>query len=89
MDRNKKIRRKGAVGKHTKAEVDLLFSRQLGQCAICFCSIIGNYHADHINPLARGGTNWISNIQLLCPPCNMAKGAKDPIEFAKKIGRLL
>jgi len=33
-------------------------------------------HADHILPVAKGGTNHVSNIQPLCGKCNMAKGAK-------------
>lgn len=40
-------------------------------------------------PLARGGGNGIGNIQLLCPPCNLRKGSKDPIKWAQKNGRLL
>jgi hypothetical protein len=30
---------------------------------------------DHIVPLAKGGSNTERNIQLLCEPCNRAKGA--------------
>lgn len=29
--------------------------------------------ADHVVPLARGGTNWPANIQGLCGPCNNRK----------------
>ena len=31
---------------------------------------------DHIVPLASGGLNDITNIQLLCDPCNATKSAK-------------
>jgi 5-methylcytosine-specific restriction protein A len=33
--------------------------------------------ADHIIPLARGGTGDCSNMQLLCRPCAAEKDAKD------------
>ncbi len=36
---------------------------------------------DHIVPLARGGSNWPSNLQLLCQPCNDSKGAKTMEEW--------
>jgi 5-methylcytosine-specific restriction endonuclease McrA len=31
---------------------------------------------DHVVPLSKGGTNWITNIQPLCGTCNSSKGAK-------------
>ena len=42
-----------------------------------------------IKPLARGGTNQRTNLQLLCPPCNLSKSAKDPIDFMQSRGFLL
>lgn len=68
--------------------VDLL-KIQKGKCAYCLRKISTKYHIDHIIPLALQGTNARSNIQLLCPPCNMKKGASDPIDFAQKIGLLI
>ena len=33
-------------------------------------------HADHIVPLAQGGSRTWANLQTLCAPCNLAKGAR-------------
>jgi 5-methylcytosine-specific restriction endonuclease McrA len=44
---------------------------------------------DHIMPLARGGKHSPANIQLLCPPCNLRKSAKHPIDYMRQLGWLL
>jgi 5-methylcytosine-specific restriction protein A len=41
--------------------------------------------ADHIKPLAKGGTGARSNYQLLCQPCSDAKGLADKGQTAKVI----
>lgn len=47
------------------------------------------YHVDHIQPLALGGSNDKTNLQLLCPTCNTKKSAKHPIDFMQSRGLLL
>lgn len=78
-----------AEGSHTIAEINELRVKQGHKCANCLCEIGKSAHADHIIPLSAGGSDWISNIQLLCGSCNWRKGRRDPIEFARMNGRLL
>lgn len=40
---------------------------------------------DHSIPLARGGTNMISNLRPVCSPCNSSKGSKKPSEWTDRI----
>ena len=87
--RKSRARRLKAEGTHTAAEISALLEKQGGKCVYCRKSIKSKYHADHIVPLARGGSNWISNIQLTCPACNHRKNRMDPLKFAAKLGRLL
>jgi len=53
--------------------------RDRGLCTICHCDLSGTLnisnreHYDHIVPLAQGGLNDVSNIQLLCQDCNLKK----------------
>jgi 5-methylcytosine-specific restriction endonuclease McrA len=86
---NRIARKRAAEGRHTADEISDLLQKQKCKCAICRTSIKDGYHADHIIPLAGGGSNWISNIQLTCARCNQSKGAKDPITFMQSLGRLL
>ena len=87
--RNRRARVKAAEGRHTAADVQRIFDAQRGKCGHCRISIKGGYHVDHIQPISRGGANWPRNLQLLCAPCNMRKKAADPIDFARREGRLL
>ena len=79
----------GAGGEYSSEEIAELLARQKRKCANCKKSIAKKFHADHIMPLALGGWNGIRNIQLLCPPCNLKKWAKHPIDWAQENGRLL
>ena len=40
-----------------------------------------HFHVDHIIPRANGGTDHISNLQLLCGACNVLKGRKSHAEL--------
>jgi 5-methylcytosine-specific restriction endonuclease McrA len=83
-------KRKGLkTGRLPRGTVVNLFHLQRGKCAVCKCCLKAGFHLDHIEPLARGGLHVVKNIQLLCPTCNVRKGAKDPITFMQSKGFLL
>lgn len=88
--RNRRTKLRGNGGSHTAGQIQALLIRQAYQCATAFCAadLDVNYHADHIIPLSRGGDNGIGNIQLLCPFCNMSKGALMPEEWLEKQKRI-
>lgn len=60
-------------------------------CYWCNCKInkTTKIHIDHYIPLSKGGEHTISNLVVSCATCNQKKQAKDPINFANSIGRLL
>jgi 5-methylcytosine-specific restriction endonuclease McrA len=70
-----------AEGSHTETEWEALKS-QYGYT--CLCCHQKESHIiltrDHIIPLSRGGSDWITNIQPLCFSCNRIKST-DSIDY--------
>jgi len=69
-----------------------VFHRDQGLCTFCFCDLTGlinlsgDPHCDHIVPLASGGLNDVTNLQLLCKQCNLKKRNKrtEPSEIYER-----
>lgn len=62
-----------------------LFHSQGGVCNGCLEKFdFKIFHIDHIVPRSRDGNDHISNLQLLCGPCNMSKGNRPMSEFVAK-----
>lgn len=71
----RRARKRAAPGTFTAEDVQELLAEQNGICGLC-PALLPPYHVDHKVPLAKGGSNDRTNIQLLCPTCNLRKGAK-------------
>jgi len=86
-----KRRRMELPGSFTAADVRSQWHTQNGCCFWCVkrCGKTphgGSYHIDHLTPVARKEaepTNNPRNLVISCPACNIAKGAKLPIEFKR------
>lgn len=88
---NRRARKRGVVGTHTVEELHQQLKRQKGKCYYCHVKLgkgRDSWNGDHIIPLSKGGTNYISNIVISCPSCNFKKGTKLPHEWIDG-GRLL
>ena len=85
----RRARKRGNGGSYTPADVASILKGQGERCAYCRCRLGDAYHVDHIIPLAKGGSSDRRNLQILCEPCNLAKGAKHPIDYARTLGLLL
>ena len=71
------LRRKRVRGTYTAEDVRRLYLVQAGRCRSCLRSLaVVGYHVDHVVPIAKGGLNVVGNLQLLCPRCNLRKGAR-------------
>jgi 5-methylcytosine-specific restriction endonuclease McrA len=90
-NRNRRARLRASEGSHTAKDVADIFKLQKGKCAHPWCraDLSRSYHVDHVIALACGGSNARANIQLLCPPCNSRKQAKNPVDVARENGMLL
>lgn len=90
LDRqNRMAKERENGGKLSKDIITKLYRSQQGRCACCGKPIGDDYHLDHIIPVAKGGQNIDSNVQLLTAACNMRKSDRDPIEYMQSQGFLL
>ncbi len=86
---NRRARKRANGGRLSPDLTTRLFKLQRGKCSCCHASLDDGNHLDHVIPVALGGPNEDWNMQLLCIPCNLSKGAKHPIEFMQQRGFLL
>lgn len=69
-----------AHGKWTASEFEAVCIFYQHRCYYCG-RVFEKLTADHRIPLARGGSNDISNIVPACRPCNTSKSTKTDTEF--------
>lgn len=77
----RRSRKLGADGSYGPEDVQRMLQTQNGLCNGCACDIRLKYTVDHMMPLSRGGSNWPSNLQLLCKRCNSAKNNRSMEEW--------
>lgn len=68
---NRRALKRNAEGKITPeivARLEAVFGRK---CLACGAT--EDMHLDHIQPLSKGGSNLIDNLQFLCRGCNLSK----------------
>lgn len=90
-DAKRRMHKMNTVGSYTAKELQEQLVRQNHKCYYCHKKLGDerrSWHADHIVPLSRGGTNFIDNIVLACSTCNLSKKDKLLHEWTKG-GRLL
>lgn len=67
-------RRRAAQGAYTVQEWDARVAQYDGKCA--YCKKPRKLTVDHVIPVSKGGSNYISNIVPACRSCNSRKGAR-------------
>lgn len=84
---NSKARLFRAEGICTEADIARIRDGQSDLCRYCRTPVNGGGHLDHIVSFARGGSNWPSNIQITCAPCNLAKGVQPHEDFERRFSK--
>lgn len=88
--RNNDVLRRGyKKGGITAPEMRAWWNAQKKVCHWCGERCPNDAEADHITALSRGGAHVIRNLCVACSNCNRRKAARDPIEWAQMIGKLL
>ena len=59
----------------------VVIRRDKGLCQQCLRGgrVVPGNECDHITPKSRGGTDDMSNLELLCRPCHASKTARESL----------
>ena len=72
------------------SERSAVYTKTEGHCAICGKFVpYTEFTVDHIVPLAKGGSNDISNLQCACGVCNRIKQDILPEELMEKLVKIM
>lgn len=74
LHHRRRARKLAAEGSYTATEWQALCAWFGNRCLACGTE--GPLTVDHVIALARGGSNFIGNLQPLCGPCNSRKNAR-------------
>lgn len=72
LSQRRRARKRGAEGSHTLEEWLDILKRHDHRCA--HCKEKTKLTKDHVIPLSKNGSDYASNLQPLCKPCNSRKG---------------
>lgn len=74
----------------TQEQREEVYVKSEGHCGICGHFVPPSvFTIDHIVPLAKGGTNMLSNLQCACKECNLIKQDILPEELNNKLVKIL
>ena len=87
MREKRKAKRKEKKRKtHSMGVRRIIYNNANGCCQLCGRKIMfSDTTLDHIIPLALGGEDCISNLQIACKVCNGAKAAYLPKDFRDRV----
>ena len=81
----RRARKRNAGGSHTTHQWLDKLELYKGYCHWCLRIVKGVTHKDHVIPLAKGGSDDITNVVPSCASCNLSKKAQMPHEFAGRL----
>lgn len=77
IKQRRRARKQKAPGSFTADEWYNLCSLYDFHCLSCMIQFpYRELTVDHVVPLSKGGSNWVTNLQPLCSACNSVKHAK-------------
>jgi 5-methylcytosine-specific restriction endonuclease McrA len=83
IQQRRRARKANAAGTFTSEQWLARLAYHENKCV--YCGSREDLQIEHQIPLARGGTNWSSNLVPACGTCNRSKGTKTPKEFLDSV----